>query len=234
MAMTAAPRIVAPKTAAFVTIGQTPRLDMVPEMRAEILAGLPEDALTITEFGVLDGKDEAALAGFAARDGQPTFVTRLNDGREIAVDVAAIEAGLNRLLADIDGRFDLIVLLCTGTRIAPLAKSLVVEAQRVVDANFEAIGASAQRLGVLLPLQRQVDEFGQRHVFSRPVTLAAASPYGDGDFEAAGEKLAGCDLVVMHCMGFSAAMAARMRGHVRAPILVSRRVVSAAVRQLIQ
>lgn len=223
-----------PMTAAFVTIGQTPRLDMVPEMRDEILAGLPEGALEITEFGVLDGKDNAALAALAARDGHPTFATRLNDGREIAVDVAAIEVELNRLLAGIDGRFDLIVLLCTGTRIEPLAKSLVIEAQRIVDANFEAIGASAQRLGVLLPLQRQVKEFGQRHVFSRPVVLAAASPYADGDFEAAAEALAECDLVVMHCMGFSAAMAARMRGAVKAPILVSRRVVAAAVRQLIQ
>lgn len=223
-----------PMTAAFVTIGQTPRLDMVPEMRDEILAGLPGDALEITEFGVLDGKDDAALAAFAARNGHPTFATRLNDGREMTVDVAAIEAELNRLLAGIDGRFDLIVLLCTGTHIAPLQKSLVVEAQRIVDANFEAIGASAQRLGVLLPLERQVAEFGQRHVFSRPVTLAAASPYAGGDFEAAAEKLAGCDLVVMHCMGFSAGMAARMHSRVRAPILVSRRVVAAAVRQLIQ
>ena len=223
-----------PMTAAFVTIGQTPRLDMVPEMQGEILAGLPAEALEITEFGVLDGKDGAALEAFAAREGHPTFATRLNDGREMVVDVAAIESELNRLLAGIDGRFDLIVLLCTGTRIEPLSRSLVIEAQRIVDANFEAIGASAQRLGVLLPLQRQVEEFGQRHVFTRPVTLAAASPYADGDFEAAAEILAGCDLVVMHCMGFSAGMAARMRGAVKAPILVSRRVVAGAVRQLIQ
>ncbi len=223
-----------PMTAAFVTIGQTPRLDMVPEMQGEILAGLPAEALEITEFGVLDGKDGAALEAFAACEGHPTFATRLNDGREMVVDVAAIESELNRLLAGIDGRFDLIVLLCTGTRIEPLSRSLVIEAQRIVDANFEAIGASAQRLGVLLPLQRQVEEFGQRHVFTRPVTLAAASPYADGDFEAAAEILAGCDLVVMHCMGFSAGMAARMRGAVKAPILVSRRVVAGAVRQLIQ
>lgn len=223
-----------PKTAAFVTIGQTPRRDMVPEMAAEILAGLPAGTLEITEYGVLDGKDGAALDAFNARDGHPTFATRLNDGREMTVDVAAIESELNRLLARIDGRHDLIVLLCTGTHIAPLAHSLVIEAQRVVDANFEAIGASAQRLGVLLPLERQVAEFGQRHVFSRPVALAAASPYSDGDFEAAAERLADCDLVVMHCMGFSAAMAARMRAHIRAPILVSRRVVAGAVRQLVQ
>lgn len=223
-----------PMTAGFVTIGQTPRRDMVPEMAAEILAGLPADALAITEYGVLDGKDGAALDAFAARDGQPSFATRLRDGREMAVDVAAIEAELNRLLARIDGRHQLIVLLCTGTHIAPLAHSLVIEAQRVVDANFESIGAGARRLGVLLPLERQVAEFGQRHVFSRPVTLAAASPYSDGDFEAAAARLAGCDLVVMHCMGFSAAMAARMRAHIRAPILVSRRVVAGAVRQLIQ
>lgn len=228
------PRTAAPMTAAFVTIGQTPRLDMVPEMRTEILAGLPEGALAIAEFGVLDGKQGAALDAFAARDGHPTFATRLKDGREMTVDVAAIEAELNRLLDGLDGRFDLIVLLCTGTHVEPLQNSLVIEAQRVVDANFEALGASAQRLGVLLPLARQMAEFGQRHVFSRPVTLAAASPYAEGDFEAAAEALADCDLVVMHCMGFSAGMAARMRGRVRAPILVSRRVVAAAVRQLIQ
>lgn len=219
--------------AAFVTIGQTPRIDMVPEMTAEIMAGLPEGLLDIHEFGVLDGKVGPDLAAFAARPGQQSFATRLRDGSQMAVDTAAIEAELNRLLQTLDGQYQLIVLLCTGTQIDPLQRSLVVEAQRLVDSTFEALGASASRLGVLLPLQRQVDEFHERHLFTRPVSLAAASPYDNGDFEAAAAQLKDCDLVVMHCMGFTAAQAARMRSTISAPILISRRIVALNVRQLL-
>lgn len=220
--------------AAFVTIGQTPRTDIVPEMAAEICAGLPPDSIEIAEFGVLDGLTGAELDAMQAREGEASFATRLRDGTEMVSSVARTEARLNVLLAEIDGQgFDIVVLLCTGTHIAPLANTLVVEAQRVVDATVEALAASSRRLGVILPLERQVDEFAERHDFARTARVIAASPYSGDDIEARAGALAECDLVVMHCMGYSEAMLAQVRRAVPAPVLLSRRVVAGVVRQMI-
>ncbi|PRX06585.1 UNVERIFIED_ORG: protein AroM [Martelella mediterranea] len=219
---------------AFVTIGQTPRIDLVPEMVSEIVAGREGNPPEIVEFGVLDGLSGADLDALRAEPGEHSFATRLADGSEIVTSKDRTEERLNRLLQDIDSKgFDLIVLLCTGTKIEPLANTLVVEAQRIVDSTVEALAQSARNLGVILPLERQVADFAERHVFSRNAKAVAASPYAGDDMAARAAALADCDLIVMHCMGYSAAMLEAVRTSVGAPVLLSRRLVAGVVRQMV-
>lgn len=219
---------------AFVTIGQTPRIDVVPEMMADITLGLPEGRIEYREFGVLDGMSAAELDDIKARDGEHSFATRLANGEEIVSSKPRTEEKLNILLQAIDQQgFDLIVLLCTGTRIDPLNNTLVVEAQRIVDSTVEALAASARQLGVILPLERQVNDFTERHVFSGAPRLVAASPYAGDDMAEKAKTLAGCDLVVMHCMGYSKEMLDAARESIDAPVLLSRRLVAGVVRQMI-
>lgn len=218
---------------AFVTIGQTPRSDIVPEMMAEITAGL--DAKPVfQEFGVLDHLEGDALDTFRAHDGELSFATRLRDGTEIITSKERTEERLNEILAEIDaGGFDLVVLLCTGTRIDPLKNTLVVEAQRIVDSTVEALAASCRKLGVIVPLERQVAEFARRHVFAGEPTVVSASPYSGNGVSDGAKGVADCDLVVMHCMGYTAAMLDEVRTQTNAPVLLSRRVVAGVVRQMI-
>ncbi|UIK04655.1 AroM family protein [Neorhizobium galegae] len=219
---------------AFVTIGQTPRIDVVPEMMAEIGIGLPEGRVEFREFGVLDGMGPTELDAMRAVDGEHSFATRLKSGQEIVTSKARTEEKLNGLLSRIDAQgFDLVVLLCTGTTIDPLENTLVVEAQRIVDSTVEALAASSRRLGVILPLERQVKDFADRHVFSGEPKFVAASPYAGDDIGERAKTLEGCDLIVMHCMGYSAGMLDEVRRAVDAPVLLSRRVVAGVVRQMI-
>ncbi len=218
---------------AFVTIGQTPRSDIVPEMMAEITAG-SDSAPSYEEFGVLDGLEGPALDAFRAKDGELSFATRLANGEEFVSSRERTEERLNEILAGIDSKgFDLVVLLCTGTRIDPLKNTLVVEAQRIVDSTVEALAASCRRLGVIVPLERQVEEFSRRHVFAGAPKVVSASPYSGGGMAAGAKGVADCDLVVMHCMGYTAAMLEEVRAGTSAPVLLSRRVVAGVVRQMI-
>ncbi|MGV8935661.1 MAG: AroM family protein [Allorhizobium sp.] len=219
---------------AFVTIGQTPRIDLVPEMVAEILVGQEDRTLDYVEFGVLDGLDAAALEAISATDGKPSFATRLKSGQEIVTSKHRTEARLNLILGDIDQQgFDLIVLLCTGTTIEPLQNTLVVESQRIVDSTVEALAASCRQLGLILPLERQIAEFAERHIFSGTPKSIAASPYAGDDIAARAAELADCDLVVLHCMGYSAAMLDAVRQSIDAPVLLSRRLVAGVIRQML-
>jgi protein AroM len=214
---------------AFVTIGQSPRTDIVPEMLADI-----GGAVEAHEFGALDDASDDEIRALVPAEGETSFATRLRDGREVTISKERVELRLEDLLERIDGQgFDAVVLLCTGTHVKPLRRTLMIESQRVVDSMVEALAASSQRLGVMLPLGRQVVEFRKRHVFSRTPKLVAASPYAGDDIAAKAEALADCDLVIMHWMGYSEAMRAAARRSILGPVLLSRRIVSGAVRQII-
>jgi protein AroM len=214
---------------AFVTIGQSPRVDMVPEMLAEI-----GGAVEAREYGVLDNATEAEIAALHPDEGEASFASRLRDGCEAVLSKARIEERLSALLRSIDGHgHDAIVLLCTGTQVEPLSNTLLVEAQRIVDSTVEALAASCPKLGVMVPLARQVAEFPARHVFRGEPTIVAASPYAGDAMAERAAALADRDLIVMHCMGYTEAMRREVRDAVDVPVLLSRRIVAGAVRQLL-
>jgi protein AroM len=214
---------------AFVTIGQSPRDDIVPEMLADIGGDVEAH-----QFGALDELPENDIRALVPGPGETSFATRLRDGREVTISKERVEIRLEELLERVDQQgFDAVVLLCTGTHVKPLSRTLMIESQRVVDSMVESLAASSQRLGVILPLERQVEEFPKRHVFSRKAKLIAASPYAGDNIAEKAAALAECDLVIMHCMGYSEAMRAAARQAISAPVLLSRRIVSGAVRQII-
>ena len=213
----------------MVTIGQTPRRDLVPEL-IENLGGLVE----VTEFGALDGLDREQIAALAPVANEHRLVTRLADGSEAVVSKHWIHQRIEELVAELDERgFDAIVLLCTGTFDGLRPRPLLLEAQKVVDAMVAALSGSAQRIGVLVPDAAQMDEFhdivGPRQVLK----FSHASPYGNQRFSAAGRELADTDIIVMHCMGYSEAMRQTVAAASQRPVLLARRMVSAALQQLI-
>ena len=61
---------------AIITMGQTPRPDVLPELRA--LLG----DVCLDEFGALDGVSDAIIAKMAPRANELSFMTRLRDGRK--------------------------------------------------------------------------------------------------------------------------------------------------------
>lgn len=80
-----------------VTIGQTPRTDVIPELSA-ILGDV-----TIREAGALDGLSRAEIAGLAPQRGDYVLVTRLADGSSVQVAERHITP---RVAAKIKEHFD--------------------------------------------------------------------------------------------------------------------------------
>ncbi|MEM5278400.1 AroM family protein [Cupriavidus taiwanensis] len=220
---------------AFVAIGQAPRTDVVPQMLADL--GLPVAA---EEFGILDDLDADAIAALAPAGGEYRFASRLRDGSQAVMGKPVAEAMLARLMASLDdGRFDALVPLCTGTALPPM-RTLVIEPQQVVDHLTVALARGCKRLGIVLPLEGQVGSFHLIEPVSCEMRVTHASPYtdtgadtGTGRFARAGEVLRGCDLVVMHCMGYTEAMRAEVARHARAPVLLSNRMVARLLGQVL-
>lgn len=221
--MPKAPRI------AFVTIGQAPRVDLTPEILERI--GSEIDAI---EFGALDDLNAAEVAAMAPHPGEASLCTRMRDGSEVVIGKQQTRDRLQTLFDRLDKeKFDAITLLCTGYFEHLGSKTLLIESQRVVDATVDALSLGCQNLGVILPLERQVKEFHVKTDGERKVTATHYSPYSGDRLETAARDVADCDLIVMHCMGYSEAMRGRAAAVTQKPVLLARRIVAGAVQQII-
>ena len=89
--------------------------------------------------------------------GEASLCTRLRDGSEVVIGKRQTAARLQALFDRLDAEgFDAITLLCTGYFEHVGSKTLLIEAQRVVDAMVDAFSLGCRNLGVMLPLARQV------------------------------------------------------------------------------
>jgi protein AroM len=215
-----------PQRVAFVTIGQSPRNDVVPDILAET-----RTLMEVTERGALDGLDDAAIADLAPAVGEERLVSRLRDGREVLLGKPAIDRRLHAILAELDvGGFDLLVLLCTGQFTRFRLRTPFIEPQHTVDHFVQGLAYGAERIGILLPNAAQVDEF---HGIPGVATKAAsASPYladPEAGLRQAGAALAETGMIVMHCIGYSEAMRQVVKQASGRPVLVSRRLVAHAI-----
>jgi protein AroM len=215
--------------AAFVTIGQTPRTDLVPEMAAQVGAGI-----TITEFGVLDGASDEEIAGAAPGEEDDRLVTRLRDGSQVVARKDWIHDRLQRSLDRIaQSDFDLVVLLCTGHFPKLQTRGLFLEAQTIVDHAVLTFGSSASTIGVMVPVEEQIQEFHFQPSAGQRLSVSYASPYTGSRFVEAARELADSDLIVMHCIGYTEAMRQEVAAVSTGPVLLARRLVAGAVAQLV-
>lgn len=220
----------APVRIGFATIGQAPRVDTVPAIVAAL--GQPVDVI---EAGALDGLTDDEIAQLGPREGEYTFATRLADGRQVVLGKSAAEARLATVLERMDGQgLDLVVALCAGTSLPALRNSLLIEPQRIVDGITAALAAACRRIGIVVPLAQQVERFHLEAEVTAQVCVTHASPYEGDRFFDAGRELADCDVVVMHCMGYTSAMRAKVAAGAGVPTVSAPELVAAVLRQLVE
>lgn len=215
---------------AFVTIGQSPRDDVLPEILAQTRA-----PISVTERGALDGLDDDAIAALAPRPGEERLATRLRDGREVLLGKPAIDRRLHAIMAELDeSGFDLLVLLCTGQFSRFSTRTPFLEPQHTVDHFAQGLAYGAERIGIVLPNAAQIDEFhGIPGVATRAVGASPYLPGCEAALREAGAALAGVDLIVMHCIGYTEAMRQVVKQASARPVLVSRRLVAHAIDMLL-
>jgi protein AroM len=221
---------VARKRAAFLTIGESPRADILDEMRP----WWDGSSLDIEEHGALDGLSRDEIARAAPKPSDERLVSRLHDGTEVLLEAGWAHHRVEDLVRRLDdGGIDLFVLLCTGRFHGLAPRGILVAAGPVVDHGLAAIAESAASIGVLLPDEGQKAGFRCEPAGTRRFILSYASPYSGDRFEEAARELEEADLVVMHCMGYTEPMRRKLAQSTGKPVLLARRMVAAAVAQVL-
>jgi protein AroM len=215
---------------AAVTIGQSPRPDIVGEI------ALFAPGATWIETGVLDGLDEAEVAALAPKDADTPLVTRAF-GRTVLVGEHAIAEPARRAIRDAASKADAIILLCSGPFdvLGTVASAVpIVVPGRVFDAVLRAV-AGRSRLVVMVPHEGQAE--AQRRKWSAagiPVSVICAPPYGDTDFPAFGRRAAACgDLVAMDCIGYSLAQRTAVSAASGLPTVLARSVAGRVLAEIL-
>jgi protein AroM len=218
-----------------VTIGQSPRTDVVPDISRPLPPGT-----RVVERGALDRVGPAELAGLAPACGEELLVTRLRDGTEATLAEAKLMPLVQDAVDDVTGRGAVIVaVLCTGSLAGircprpllmpgPLVRNLVAAV---------APGGRRARLGVVVPAPDQAGPASADWSAAvGEVLVLAASPYGPpAALERAAATLAAWrpGLVVLDCLGFDGPMKQMVARAVGVPVILPRTALAGALAALV-
>lgn len=217
----------------LITIGQSPRVDVVPEMAAVMGPGVD-----VREAGVLDGLSRAEIAALAPTADDEILVTRLADGGSVFLGKQKIIRHVEARIAALerDGAA-VTALLCTGA-FPPLRTSrTLVQPQPVLLGAVRGMRWPG-RLGVVTPSPPHVPQTEARwRADGFDPVVVPLSPYEHEDAAAlarvgAAFREAGTGLVVLDCMGFTRKTRDELRALSGAPVLLANLLVARVLAEL--
>ncbi len=215
-----------------VTIGQSPRVDLIPEMKQF----LPDD-IEIIEAGALDGLTLDEVHRLHPDPGDYVLVTRMADGTQVKIAEKHI---LPKMQDKIDGLVEqgaeVVALVCTGEFPEFECDKLLVKPQKVLFNTLKAV-AEGLRLGVIAPDKDQIKQAGRRwSQVTGHVYVEAASPYGPcEEILAAAERLKNADvqLAVLDCIGYTVSMKETVKQILGVPVVLARSIVARVIAELL-
>ncbi len=221
------------KKIGMITIGQSPRIDIVPEME-EILGSDVE----ILEAGALDGMTLEEVKRFSPRRGDYILCTRMSEGTEVVVAKRFIAPRVQKCIDLLSQKgAETIVFICTGHFPPFSSKKLFIEAQKIVDHFLLALHGENERMGLLIPLSDQIKQARKKYDrLKGKMIIKAASPYAlEDEISIAAEALKRADphVIIMHCMGYTQAMKKRVMEITGKPTVLARTLVARTLKELI-
>lgn len=216
-----------------VTIGQSPRVDVIPE-----IAAILGSDVEIVEAGALDGLSLEEIAGMAPGKGDYVLVTRLADGTSVQVAERYITPRIHKKIDEhFESGIQLVLLLCTGEFPDFETGGLLIRPQKVL---FNAVVAVAEgrRLGILTPSPEQVEQAEHRwSQVGKEVRAVPSSPYVDAleQARAAARELKewGAHITVMDCIGYTGEMRRLVAEITGKPVVLARGIAARTVAELI-
>ena len=215
------------RTVHFLTIGQSPRQDVVPEVLS--MVGDAAAYIEAVEAGALDGLSRQEVRAGAPRDGEMPLVSRLRSGEEIIIGEDFAEERMAALLSRIPPG-DVAAILCTGPFFGIAERPGLIKAGPIFDETFREACSPGATVGMLIPEPRQENDARRRVPEGCPCVIAVASPYSNGGVE---ERLADefreVDLVGLNCLGYDGPLEAAVARATGKPVVLARRALAEAV-----
>lgn len=215
----------------LVTIGQSPRDDVVPEIR-----GLLPWHVKIVQAGALDGLTPKEIAAYTPKKEANTLVTRLASGQEVKVDKDFVHERLEVVINSLEHEVEMIGLLCSGSFPEISSRVPLLVPHRLLKGFLQALFLPGP-LGVLVPSPDQVgpavEEIRDMGILA---IGGAASPYTEG-YRApeVAQSLSdqGAAAILLHCFGYSLSTKNQIRLITGKPVILIRSLFARALAELV-
>ncbi len=211
----------------LVTIGQSPRDDVVPSM----FPGM--DPVNLVQAGALDDLSDNEIDALYPSGSELPLVTRLADGREVVIAKPRISPLMEQAIARLEDQgATMICVLCTGEFALKSRVATLIYPDKVLAGVVDGLFTSG-KLGVLMPHAGQIAWALEK--WSRPGRQVVAdwiSPYqAEADPKTVFERIAaqGVAGIVLDCMGFDAGIAALGQRLTGLPIIQANRMVGSVL-----
>jgi len=215
---------------ALLTIGQSPRVDVTPEIRAYL-----DEGVEIVEGRALDDLDREEIEAYVPKTPQSTLVSRMKDGSEVRIDKSYVHERLQELVHKFEGQADLIGLLCSATFPIFSRRCPLIVPYRLLYEFVSAIQFPGP-IGVVVPAQDQVSPITKEfQELGMDVIGAALSPYAQADhFTTSIRQLTdqGVAAIVLDCFGYTLAMKRTAESISKRPVICVRSLFINALKEL--
>jgi protein AroM len=215
----------------MVTIGQSPRTDVVPEIK-KILGHKVE----IVECGALDGLSKEKVKELAPAGDDLILVTKMRSGEEVTVAESRILSRLQDCVDRLARDCEILALLCTGRFPELTSRRVMLTPDALLDGIVNGI-RGVKTMGVLIPSREQLRQMSNRWKHNgRNVVVESASPYSIQDtITPSTKKLASSDpdLIVLDCMGYTMKTKETVAKITGKPVILPRSVLAHSILELI-
>ncbi len=221
-------------TIGLVTIGQSPRVDLTPDLEA-----LWQGRYSLLERGALDDLTSEAIAKLEPNADETVLVSRLRDGNCARIAEERLIPLVQEAITQVARQAGAVFLLCTGEFPPMDAAVPLFEPDRLLRNTVRGLIKPGQKLGVIVPEKDQQDDIVRRWAkyIDNPVITDYGSPYAkDTHLLAAAAQRLGqrqADLIVLDCLGYSQQMKDLVKAITKRPVIIPRTLVGRLVEEVL-
>ncbi|RKJ60893.1 AroM family protein [Butyricicoccus sp. 1XD8-22] len=181
-----------------ITIGQSPRIDLVPEM--EKVLGTQ---FSLIEAGALDDLTSSEILNLYPDEGETTYVSRLRDGSYATMGKTKVEPLLQEKINELSSQVEVIIVLCTGTFEKLTCNKPIIYPDKILDSVVRSLFKN-EKIGIVIPIEDQKQAILEKWEGCN-VSVIASNPYTEIDIEETVAALKSEDVqcIVLDCMGYN-------------------------------
>lgn len=217
-----------------ITIGQSPRLDVVPEIIPYL-----GDEVDVVEAGALDGLTYEDIQEFTPEEGDYILVSKLRDGRSVRFAERYILPRLQDCIYKLEEEgADIILFICTGV-FPDIFKSTkpIIYPQKILHSVLSNLVGNG-KLAVIIPEASQIEQCEKKWSEAVSQVVAVnASPYKEEDelVKAIDQlnSISDVDFIVMDCIGYNQKMKEMIAEGTGKPVILARTLVARVLGEIL-
>jgi protein AroM len=214
----------------FLTIGQSPREDIMVEMRPLLMP-----SIEVVEYGLLDDLNPGEIDALAPHEQETHLVSRLRNGTQVFLSERKISELLSKAIDYLIGGLNVeaVGVLCTHEFQKKKLPFPVIFPSEQMKSHLDKI-SYVYKLGVVVPLESQIAMTRQKWDHKRAF-IVSKSPYVEGKtWEDTADILIDkkVDAVVLDCIGYTREDHREIAALLNLPVILPRTILSSAINRL--